>query len=234
VGKHCLIMFFSGLFYLLALVLLESGLLYRWRSKAALIAPAANSKANGKQGGVCECVCVCVCVSQPCDTDIWAYVQFWTRTWRRKRSACCSPTATTSSRRRTSSRCGKLLWKVTPLVCSHSFCLQTFRKENGDYHTAVNHLSFGVTPAEIFGLLGINGVCWLVIHSSLLCRRSWCRGGETISGAGKSTTFRMLTGEEVPTEGEVNIFGFNTATNMAEARRHIGYCPQYDGLIREL
>jgi ABC-type multidrug transport system ATPase subunit len=45
---------------------------------------------------------------------------------------------------------------VAPLVCSLFFS-QTFRKEKGSYHTAVNHLSFGVTPAEIFGLLGTNG-----------------------------------------------------------------------------
>lgn len=41
---------------------------------------------------------------------------------------------------------------------------------------AVNEISFRVKPRECFGLLGVNG-------------------------AGKSTTFRMLTGEEIPDSG---------------------------------
>lgn len=41
---------------------------------------------------------------------------------------------------------------------------------------AVNEISFRVKPRECFGLLGVNG-------------------------AGKSTTFRILTGEEIPDSG---------------------------------
>lgn len=42
--------------------------------------------------------------------------------------------------------------------------------------TAVEEISFGVKPHECFGLLGVNG-------------------------AGKSTTFKMMTGQSIPNNG---------------------------------
>jgi len=45
---------------------------------------------------------------------------------------------------------------------------------------AVKGVSFGVSPGECFGLLGVNG-------------------------AGKTTTFRMLTGDEIPSSGDALI-----------------------------
>lgn len=45
---------------------------------------------------------------------------------------------------------------------------------------AVKGVSFGVSPGECFGLLGVNG-------------------------AGKTTTFRMLTGDEIPSSGDAVI-----------------------------
>lgn len=71
---------------------------------------------------------------------------------------------------------------------------------------AVKNVSFGVPSGEIFGLLGVNG-------------------------AGKSTTFKMLTGEVGISRGGAKINGHDIAKNMVAARRSIGYCPQYDGLI---
>ena len=70
---------------------------------------------------------------------------------------------------------------------------------------AVNNLSFGLKPAECFGLLGVNG-------------------------AGKSTTFRMLTGELNMTNGMTLVNGYNVYSQVADARQFMGYCPQYDGL----
>jgi len=49
---------------------------------------------------------------------------------------------------------------------------------------AVEGVSFGLDYGECFGLLGVNG-------------------------AGKSTTFKSLTGDITPTTGEINIQGFN-------------------------
>ncbi|XP_049802768.1 ATP-binding cassette sub-family A member 7-like [Schistocerca nitens] len=71
--------------------------------------------------------------------------------------------------------------------------------------TAVNQLSFGVQPGECFGLLGLNG-------------------------AGKTTTFKILTGDIEMTSGEVFICGINIDIGMAQAQKHIGYCPQFDAL----
>ena len=48
----------------------------------------------------------------------------------------------------------------------------------------MNGLSFGLEYGECFALLGVNG-------------------------AGKTTTFKSLTGDVVPTTGEIYINGFN-------------------------
>lgn len=70
---------------------------------------------------------------------------------------------------------------------------------------AVNHLSFGVRRQECFGLLGLNG-------------------------AGKSTTFKILTGEINPTSGNAFINGHDIQTDLFAARRNLSYCPQFDYL----
>jgi len=57
--------------------------------------------------------------------------------------------------------------------------------------TAVKGISFGVTPGECFGLLGVNG-------------------------AGKTTTFRMLTGDEIPTEGEAWVGQYSLSKDKSE------------------
>jgi ABC-type multidrug transport system ATPase subunit len=67
---------------------------------------------------------------------------------------------------------------------------------------AVDKVSFGLEYGECFALLGV-------------------------SGAGKTTTFKCLTGEEKPTEGQVSVNGFDVTTREGfdQARRLIGYCP---------
>lgn len=57
--------------------------------------------------------------------------------------------------------------------------------------TAVKGVSFGVAPCECFGLLGVNG-------------------------AGKTTIFRMLTGDEIPTEGEAWIGQYSLSKDKSE------------------
>ena len=74
---------------------------------------------------------------------------------------------------------------------------------------AVDHLSFCVDKREFFGLLGVNG-------------------------AGKSTTFKMLTGELRPTEGDAWVGAWNVAQERRQYLRRIGYCPQQDALIDNL
>lgn len=65
---------------------------------------------------------------------------------------------------------------------------------------AVERISFGLNYGECFALLGVNG-------------------------AGKSSTFKSLTGDTVPTSGNISISGFDIQRDFKEARKLIGYCP---------
>ncbi|KAG1683894.1 ATP-binding cassette sub-family A member 17 [Nymphon striatum] len=73
---------------------------------------------------------------------------------------------------------------------------------------AVNHLSLGITRGECFGLLGLNG-------------------------AGKTTAFKMITGDEVLSEGNVYLDGFSIRNKISEVHKRLGYCPQFDAHIDE-
>ena len=55
-----------------------------------------------------------------------------------------------------------------------------------------------------------------------------------VNGAGKSTTFKSLTREIAPTTGEITIQGYNIQSQFEEARKLIGYCPQYDAIFPKL
>ncbi len=80
----------------------------------------------------------------------------------------------------------------------------------------------GVKPGECFGLLGING-------------------------SGKSTTFKMLTGEISMSDGNAFINNYSVIKELAKVHRNLGYekikirfilisiinfryCPQFDAL----
>ena len=74
---------------------------------------------------------------------------------------------------------------------------------------AVNNISFGVDYGECFALLGANG-------------------------AGKSTTFKTLTRDVLPTSGEITINGFSVQKQFDDIRKIIGYCPEYDPIFPSL
>lgn len=74
---------------------------------------------------------------------------------------------------------------------------------------AVDQLSFSVDDTEFFGLLGVNG-------------------------AGKSTTFKMLTGEIQASSGNAWIGSHDVRGQRREYLKRIGYCPQQDALIDRL
>lgn len=73
--------------------------------------------------------------------------------------------------------------------------------------TAVDNLTFGITQGEVFALLGPNG-------------------------AGKSTTISLIRGDIQPSKNGGNIFVENIEINRhrAQARAHLGVCPQYDAM----
>lgn len=74
---------------------------------------------------------------------------------------------------------------------------------------AVNQLSVGIKSSECFGLLGVNG-------------------------AGKTSTFRMLTGDAKISDGDAFVQELSLKTKMEKVHKRIGYCPQFDALIEEL
>ena len=50
------------------------------------------------------------------------------------------------------------------------------------------------------------------------------------NGAGKSTTMRMLTGQSIADEGEVEVLGFQLPDESKQARAQLGVTPQLDNL----
>ena len=74
-----------------------------------------------------------------------------------------------------------------------------------DEITAVDGLDLEVPTATCVGLLGPNG-------------------------AGKSTTMRMLTGQSIADEGEVEVLGFQLPEESKQARVQLGVAPQLDNL----
>ncbi|XP_051505257.1 phospholipid-transporting ATPase ABCA1b isoform X2 [Myxocyprinus asiaticus] len=70
---------------------------------------------------------------------------------------------------------------------------------------AVDRLCVGIPPGECFGLLGVNG-------------------------AGKTSTFKMLTGDSMVTSGEAFLAGKSILREIDEVHQNMGYCPQFDAI----
>lgn len=64
--------------------------------------------------------------------------------------------------------------------------------------------------------------------------RGECFGLLGVNGAGKTSTFKMLTGDETISSGEAWIRGQSLKTEMKEIYKSIGYCPQFDALLEDL
>ncbi|XP_044010322.1 ATP-binding cassette sub-family A member 17-like [Aphidius gifuensis] len=88
------------------------------------------------------------------------------------------------------------------------FLAHELKKNYGNLQ-AVKGISFRVKTRECFGLLGVNG-------------------------AGKSTTFKMLTGEESPHHGMMYLKQTGMHENHRKYLSQMGYCPQHDALIEPL
>ncbi len=73
---------------------------------------------------------------------------------------------------------------------------------------AVNQVSFSLQAGEVLGFLGPNG-------------------------AGKSTTMQVISGNLAPSEGEINIAGFDILEQPREAKRHLGYLPEHPPVYRD-
>ncbi|MBB4664385.1 ABC transporter ATP-binding protein [Conexibacter arvalis] len=61
-----------------------------------------------------------------------------------------------------------------------------------------------------------------------------CLGLLGPNGAGKSTTMRMLTSQTIPTEGAIEVLGYQLPESSKQARAEMGVVPQLDNLDVEL
>ncbi|KAM6919010.1 retinal-specific phospholipid-transporting ATPase ABCA4-like [Xenentodon cancila] len=75
----------------------------------------------------------------------------------------------------------------------------------GRKRAAVDRICVGVPAGECFGLLGVNG-------------------------AGKTTSFKMLTGDTDVTSGEATVAGYSILTEILDVHQNMGYCPQFDAI----
>ena len=78
--------------------------------------------------------------------------------------------------------------------------VENVTKKYGNF-TAVNNISFDIKEGEIVGFLGKNG-------------------------AGKTTTMNMITGYIEPTEGKIEIDGYDMNKKPKKAKKQIGYMPE--------
>ncbi len=74
---------------------------------------------------------------------------------------------------------------------------------------AVDNISFTAKKGEILGFIGPNG-------------------------AGKSTTMKIITCFLSPTEGEVDVCGFDVSKSPDEVRKLIGYLPEHNPLYKDM
>ena len=218
----------QGLVYMAAVLLLDSGLLVagwawaRHRLARAKKQPPTHQSAAGRaagdveqaEGGSLRSPLLLPAhhpqdeEGEPEDADVAA-----------ERQAVVSGQKRDSSVRFSAPLTPLLLWLLaTPLLfeliaSSQQVLLTNVRKSYyprgpfGPPLRAVRGLWLGVQSGECFGLLGVNG-------------------------AGKTSTFRVLTGEEAPDPdgGDAALGGASITTQRSVARRMLGYCPQFEGL----
>jgi len=87
--------------------------------------------------------------------------------------------------------------------------LSNVNKSYNGTNKAVDNLNLSINDGEIFGFLGPNG-------------------------AGKTTTIKMLTGIISPDSGSIKINGLDTATNILEAKKRIGFVPDNPNIFLRL
>ena len=101
----------------------------------------------------------------------------------------------------------RVVTEMMSLIQRDSVTMVGLHRRFGNF-TAVESLDLSIAPGETFGLLGVNG-------------------------AGKTTTFNMLTGETGISGGQAFLHGFDVTSQLRQAQKLIGYCPQFDALIGE-
>ena len=97
---------------------------------------------------------------------------------------------------------------MTPPKVSPVIEVDGLEKVYGDF-TAVQGLSFQVSPGEVLGLVGPNG-------------------------AGKTTTLRSVAGILRPTRGQIRVAGFDLPTNPVAAKSQLAFVPDEPHLFEYL
>lgn len=87
-------------------------------------------------------------------------------------------------------------------ISSKNLVVQKMSKIYGELK-AVDEISFDLEKSESFGLLGING-------------------------SGKTSTIKMLTGDECLTQGDAWTKSYSLKADKEQVFQNIGYCPQLD------
>ena len=77
---------------------------------------------------------------------------------------------------------------------------KVYNKSKKSRTIALENTTFGMYEQECFALLGVNG-------------------------AGKSSTFKILTNEIEKTSGTVRVMDFDIDTGRREITKNMGYCP---------
>lgn len=117
------------------------------------------------------------------------------------------PTSSTQAQPTSSTQAGSSKSATAPSPKAQDLIsVHELRKRFGDFE-ALKGVSFAVSPGEIVGLIGANG-------------------------AGKSTSMRIILGLEAATSGQVSVL--NQRPGSLQARKHLGYVPQFVGLAPSL
>ena len=100
---------------------------------------------------------------------------------------------------------------VSQLATTNAVILRQLTKFYQNSFLAVDRLSVGIPRGECFGLLGVNG-------------------------AGKTSTFAMLTGEIVISSGDAFLGGMSVQNGLSAGARSrlVGFCPQFDSLVDQM
>ncbi|XP_055483673.1 phospholipid-transporting ATPase ABCA3-like [Psammomys obesus] len=112
---------------------------------------------------------------------------------------------------------------------------EDIRKERRKVFTLL--LSLQTTPLVLHEVTKIYFKCPVVKavrNISLVVQKSECFGLLGLNGAGKTTIFKMLTGDETITSGIAWIDGNSVTENLRKIRSRIGYCPQTESVLNHM
>uniref|UniRef100_UPI00358F4AA8 ATP-binding cassette sub-family A member 2 isoform X1 n=1 Tax=Myxine glutinosa TaxID=7769 RepID=UPI00358F4AA8 len=136
------------------------------------------------------------------------------------------------------------------IMCQYGFFLKSRRlaladksvgSEDEDVAAERRRVKRGDAEGDVLQLLDLTKVfhvrhgCMLAVDRLCLgVRRGECFGLLGVNGAGKTSTFRMLTGDSPITSGNAYVNGYSVLQELSGVQQSLGYCPQFDALFDEL